>query len=85
MAGFSNNATFWNVGEGTGRNGASGGTALSPTASVAISVSAVAVIGSGSATPTAAPSGAPFYIDTDTDDLLAWNGTAWVGPYSTAT
>jgi hypothetical protein len=76
MAGtITDSATFWNVGDTAGRNEYGQATTLP--------VSAV-FVGNGTPTPTAAPAGAPLYIDTDTDDLFVWMGTAWKGPYSLA-
>jgi len=73
MAGSINNAgTFWNVGDMQGRND-DGSVVSLPVAATAVGV--------GSATPTAAPSGAPLYIDSDNDDLYVWDGSAWAGPY----
>lgn len=75
MAGFST-GTAWVAGETTGVTAAGTTTSL-PVDSM--------TIGAGSAVPTAAPAGVPIYQDTDNDDLYAWTGAAWIGPYATAT
>lgn len=77
MAGSINdNGVFWNVGDTTGRDNAGVSTAIPLGGS----------IGSGTAAPTAAPSGIPLYWDTDTtDNLYIWVGTAWKGPYNKGT
>lgn len=77
MAGNLNSTpVMWNVGDTTGRD-ITGGTVALPVGPT--------VVGAGSAVPTAAPAGAPLYVDTDNDDLYVWTGAAWLGPYSKAT
>jgi hypothetical protein len=75
-ASLNSDSVMWVVG-GTNGTNVAGATTTLPVA--------VTVVGSGSPTPTTAPLGAPLYIDTDTNDLFVWGGTAWLGPYSTAT
>lgn len=35
-------------------------------------------VATGEGAPEGAPSGSPFYLDTVTDSLYAWDGTEWL-------
>lgn len=76
MAGTINSTSvIWNVGDTTGH--APGGGTATVAIPVAISESPVAL--SGTAVPTAAPTGnSPTYVRTTNNKLYAWTGAAWV-------
>jgi hypothetical protein len=87
MAGnINSNHVTWVVGEtyGVDQSGAQVtlATALPPATSA---YQAYGSFGAGTAVPTGAPTGAPFYLVTPANDLYTWEGTAWFGPYGTHT
>lgn len=68
MAGNLNSTSVhWQVGDSTGHNDA-GQTVAVPGNQVS----------SGTAAPSGAPSGSPFYVNTTNNKLYAWTGSAWV-------
>jgi hypothetical protein len=76
MAGtIGNGGIFWNVGDTTGRDDAG---VAQP---IPVSAADEAKVHTGTDTPTATPTGAPFYIKTPADDLYVWVTNTWVGPY----
>lgn len=66
------NSVIWVAGESKGYN-VSGATTAVP--SVSLLAGAVNV---GSATPTVAPTGSPYFVNTKTQKESFWDGTSWL-------